>query len=191
MISDYAGLHDTAPVVAAAARLDASRDYSRLLTRRATILREENDYLSHAQSILKEHAPGGTIPDVRGAAADLRIASLRKRAEGTDKEDSISAKRIMNTLLAQTGFYLPQAMEERKDYVRAAYYLGIAAEILPTDAYRRYAAATGQAKAGNHRAALADLKRAVELGFKDFDRLDREEAWKDLRSDPAVKALRR
>jgi predicted esterase len=191
MASDYAGLRDTAPVVAAAARLDASRDYIHLLTRRATVLREENDYLSRAQSILKEHAPGGTIPDVRGAATELRIASLRKRAEGTDKEDSVAAKRIMNALLAQTGFYLPQAMEERKDYIRAAYFLGIAAEIMPADADRRFAAATGQARAGNRRAALADLKRAVELGFKDFARLEREEAWKELRTDPAVAALRK
>ena len=64
-------------------------------------------------------ASSRTAPE---AIRALRIDALKKRQDD-------SAKRILSTLLAQTGFYLPREMRERGDTAREAYFLEIAKAI--------------------------------------------------------------
>jgi len=70
---------------------------------------------------------------------DLRIKELNAR-----KDDS--AKRILNTLSAQLGFYLPREMMERKDYARAIFLLTIAKAMHPDSKYLDEQIAAANAK---------------------------------------------
>jgi predicted esterase len=81
-------------------------------------VREEERYLADAQKILSEKPPY----DVARTIKRLRVAELKARSDD-------SAKRMLATLVAQTGFYLPREMRERGDNARAEFFIAIAREI--------------------------------------------------------------
>ena len=125
MAADYAGLHDTSVVSARATLIAESKEYRQALAETERTLREESRSLANAQKTLAEAAPPY---DAQRAIRDLRIKELSAR-----KDDS--AKRILNTLAGQTGFYLPREMMNRKDYARAVFLLTIAKAIAPDSKY--------------------------------------------------------
>jgi predicted esterase len=108
---DYLGLHDitTLPSVNAKEYQNAQKKLDREL-------QEEAAAITNAQRIV---ATSKTSTD---AIRALHIDALKKRTDD-------SAKRILNTLAAQTGFYLPREMHERGDLAREAYFREIAAAI--------------------------------------------------------------
>ena len=121
MAADYAGMRDTSALSARATALAASPEYRRTFAETERILGEESKVLAGARKTLAAAAPPYDAPR---AIRDLRIKELAAR-----KDDS--AKRILNTLLAQTGFYLPREMMSRGDYARAIFLLTIAKAIAP------------------------------------------------------------
>lgn len=110
---DYAGLHDTA---ALAARMVDAKEYRNAQKKLDRELQEEAGTIANAQRIV------ATSKTAAEAIWALRIDALKKRTDD-------SAKRILSTLLAQTGFYLPREMHERGDLAREAYFREIAAAI--------------------------------------------------------------
>lgn len=125
MAADYAGIHDTSVVSARAAAISESNEYRQAVAETERVLREESAFLAGAQKTLAEAAPPY---DAQRAIRDLRIKELMAR-----KDDS--AKRLLNTLGGQTGFYLPRQMMNRKDYARAIFLLTIAKAIAPDSKY--------------------------------------------------------
>ena len=57
-------------------------------------------------------------------------------------------KRLLNTLSAQAGFYLPRDMMARKDYDRAIFFLTIAKAINPESKYLDDQIAAAKAELG-------------------------------------------
>lgn len=125
MAADYAGLHDTAAVTARAKLIAESKEYRQAFAETERTLREESRYLTDAQKTLAEAAPPY---DAQRAIRDLRIKELLARHDD-------SAKRILNTLGGQTGFYMPREMMNRKDYARAIFLLTVAKAIAPDSKY--------------------------------------------------------
>lgn len=113
--SDYEGLCDTS---ALASRVIDAKEYREAQKKLDRELEEERAAIANAQRIVATSQTSGE------AIHALRIDALKKR-------DDNSAKRIISTLLAQTGFYLPREMRERGDFARAAYFLEIAVAIKP------------------------------------------------------------
>jgi predicted esterase len=113
LAGDYAGLHDTS---ALASRMVDAKEYGNAQKKLDRELQEEAEAIANAQRIV---ATSKTSAD---AIRALHIDALKKRTDD-------SAKRILNTLLAQTGFYLPRAMHERGDLAREAYFREIAEAI--------------------------------------------------------------
>ena len=110
---DYDGLHDTS---ALASKMVDAKEYRAAQKKLERELQEEADALASAQRIV------ATSKTSAEAIRALHIDALKKRTDD-------SAKRILNTLLAQTGFYLPREMHERGDLAREAYFREIAEAI--------------------------------------------------------------
>ncbi|HEY2829294.1 MAG TPA: hypothetical protein VGJ88_04195 [Thermoanaerobaculia bacterium] len=110
---DYAGLHDTSALASRTVGAKESANAQKKLDRE---LQDEAEAIANAQRIV---ATSKTSAD---AVRALRIDALKKRTDD-------SAKRILNTLLAQTGFYLPRQMHERGELAREAYFREIAEAI--------------------------------------------------------------
>lgn len=124
MIADYAGIHDTSLVAARARFIDESKEYRDAFAARERTIEEEAQFLRNAQKTLAAKPPY----DAKRAVADLRIKELFMRGDD-------SSKRLLNTLSAQTGFYLPRVMESRGDYARAIFFLTIAKAMNPDSKY--------------------------------------------------------
>ena len=127
--------------------------------------------------------------DLAQALKDLRIQELKKQAESADPGESLSAKRLLNTLLGQTGFYLPRMFTEQGNHDRAIFVLSIAAEIAPDGPWVWYEIAAAHARKGSKKKALENLRKAVEKGWTDLPSLEAEPAFAALRQDKGYREL--
>ncbi len=194
MAADYAGLRDARDIAEAekeAAALAASPACQKVLRDREERDRRDKKILADGPGILARISAGNDPVTVGQIAAQLKIPEIKVRAASADPEESLSAKRIINTYLGQTRFYLPQMYRERKEYDRAVFVLSVGAELLPDDPWTwseiaRFHALKG--KAGNKK-ALEALHKAVDKGLadpmiltdgKDFAALSQEEEFRQI-----------
>jgi len=183
-LGDAAHPVDTAEPAARAAALGASEPVRAYVKERDAAAARDRQALRDAPRLLAS-AETDAVALQRTIGA-LRIPELLdKAARLGDTDEGLSAQRMLNTLGAQTAFYLPRQAIERKDYARAAFYLQIAAQIRPDDPSVRYSLAAAHARLGERRPALDELKRAVELGFPDARRLESDPAFESLRGETA------
>ena len=124
MVADYAGIHDTSLVSARLRFITESKEYRDAFAAREQTIENEIQFLRNAQKTLSAKPPY----DAKRAIADLHIKELFAKNDD-------SSKRLLNTLSAQTGFYLPREMESRGDYARAIFFLTIAKAINPDSKY--------------------------------------------------------
>jgi predicted esterase len=167
MVSDYAGLRDTAEAARQAAALAASPAYQQEVRERE--VRDERDrlLLARAPEILGRIGPGNDPVTVKAMAAELKIPELRARAESPDPEERQAADRVLNTYLVQATFYLPRDYIAKKQYDRALFLLTLAAEITPRDPALWVQIASVHARRGQagRERALESLRKAVSLGL--------------------------
>ncbi|HEY0511433.1 MAG TPA: hypothetical protein VGH73_05995 [Thermoanaerobaculia bacterium] len=189
---DFAGLRAAADVAGAArktAELAANPALQREEKERALRMKHDKELLEGAPAILAT-ANAGEPATVAQVVGMLKIHELRdKAAHAKDADERLSAQRVLNTLGVQTGFYLPQMYGERKQYDRAIFVLSIAAEVAPDDPFVWYNRAAAYARKGDRKRALADLRQAVDKGWKDRAALDGEEAFAPLRQEPEYQQL--
>jgi predicted esterase len=191
MAADYAGLRDVAEAEREAASLAASPACQKELREREERDRRDKKILADGPSILAQINPGNEPVTVAQIAAQLKIPELKARAASADVEESLAAKRILNTYLGQTRFYLPQMYRERKEYDRAIFVLSVGAEIVPDDPWVWVGIARFQALKGKagHKKALEALHKAADKGLadtkiltegKDFAALSQEEEFRQI-----------
>jgi predicted esterase len=185
MAVDYAGLRDVSEAEREAAALAASPACQKELREREARDRRDKEILAAAPGILARSTPGNEPVTVAQIAAALKIPELKKRAESTDAEESLAARRILNTYLGQTAFYQPQSLVAKKQYDRAIFMLSLAAEIRPEDPGLWVEMATLYARKGKagHKKALESLRTAVDRGLADAKALEGEPAFAELRKD--------
>jgi tetratricopeptide (TPR) repeat protein len=186
--ADFAGLRaaeDLAAATAKTAALAANPALQRDWKEREARLERDKEFLAQAPGILAAVNPLGEPRTVAQVVTALKIPELRGKARNAPEPDErLSAQRILNTLGVQTGYYLPQAFSEHKQYDRAVFVLSIAAEIDPESPNVRYSRAAAYARKGDRKRALADLLESVDKGWKDLAALQKEEAFAPLRQDP-------
>lgn len=179
MAEDYRGLvdgellNDVAVQVSQIAASDAFKKERRL--RQERNLRDKQ-YLTAAPKAM-------STADLSRALKDLRIRELKKEAESDDPGARLSARRLLNTLLGQTSFYLPRMFTEQGNHDRTVFVLSIAAEISPDSPGIWYEIAAAHARKGSKKKALENLRKAVEKGWADLPRLEGEAAFAGLRQD--------
>jgi predicted esterase len=203
LVEDFAGIGLPAEVDAvreAAARIAATPGFRREREEWVSRRKRDETYLEEARRTITQAlaaAPAGSsLGDATSAGkvlAELRIPTLRRLAAKTERtderEEHLSAKRRLASLLAQTGFYLPRSFLETRDFSRAALALSIAAGIAPDDPDVWYGLAVAQASGGGRKRALSSLEKAVKAGFNDARRMEAEEAFAPLRQEAGFRRL--
>lgn len=180
---DFAPLRDAAEASAKAAELKANPALQKEIKDREARIRQDKEFLAKAPQALANASSSAAI-------SALRIHDLQRKAKSAPTADErLSAQRLLNTLGVQTAFYLPQQSIEKKDWDRAVYFLNIAAEIDPTDAYVFYSRAAVYARKGDRKRAVADLRQAVDKGYKDLSGLEKDEAFNSVRQDEGYKEI--
>jgi predicted esterase len=193
MKTDYAGLRDVAEAERKAAEWSKSAALQRELAAREERMKRDTAYLTEAPRILGRvmNSESETPPTAARLAAELELAEWKKRAESADREESLAAKRVLNTILVQTGYYLPRMLTERKDHDNAILMLSVAAEILPeaAETWVELAAAWARKGKAGRKRALESLDKAVQLGWTDRARIDGEKAFDGLRQDEQFREI--
>jgi predicted esterase len=190
MAADYAGLRDVAEAQREAAALAASPACRKELREREERDHRDKALLARAPAILARANPVNEPVTVAQIAADLKIPELKVRAESADLEESLSAKRILNTYLGQTMFYQPQSFLEKKEYDRAVFMISVGAEIRPEDPDPWVEIAAIHARKGKagRKKALEALRTAADKGLADPAELERD-AFADLRQDEEFRRI--
>ncbi|HBL31170.1 MAG TPA: hypothetical protein DD490_30455, partial [Acidobacteria bacterium] len=188
LLSSYAGLHDTAEAERKTAELAASPAVQRDLAAREERNERDKAFLAEAPRIFRRAMSGGpdaVPPTASRIAAELRIADWKKRAASSDLEESLSAKRVLNTLSGQTGFYLPTDFIARQEWDNAILMLSVYAEIHPDrpDVWVSIAETSARKGKSGRKRALDALEKAVALGWTDRGAIEREPAFEGLRED--------
>ena len=100
----------------------------------------------------------------------------------------LSAERILANLRAQTGFYLPQQLLDKRELAKARMLYSVAGEIDPENPNVDYNLAAASARFGDASQACKDLDRAVAKGFHRYELLEKDSDFDPIRSTPAFRA---
>jgi predicted esterase len=186
MARDYDGLREIDDVARQARELAGSSGAKRQSRERDAEFRRTTRYMEDAMRTLAEAFPPGSgqaSRPVSAVSAELGLVRLRDQAADTTTENGRSARRLLANISTQVSFYLPQQAAANREYARAAFYTTLAADINPQAPHVWYQLAMFQARAGQRRAAIEALGRAVDLGFRDRTRAESEAAFGTLRGD--------
>lgn len=187
---EFAGLADVTAATTRAAELNGAKDVKAQRRQRRELRERDRQYIEDSQRTLAAADPESGPVNLPRLLADLRIPELRARAaKDPTSEQALAAQRLLNTLGAQTSFYLPQLYLERKNYRRAEMVYAVATELYPDRPNLWYHLAAMRSRNGARKKALEDLKHAVTLGFHDLEALERDEDFASLRDDPDFRAL--
>lgn len=191
MARDYDGLRDTASVTRAAPAIAASTVGKAQLERRRDETTRSNLWVEDAMIAIGEaFAEGAESPAVPAheLAQTLEIARLKKAASGKGP-DALEARRRLNQIEVQLGFYLPDDALRRLEFARADYYLTLAVQIDDASPVTWYMRAQTHAGLLAPKRALDALTRAVDAGFRDLTLLQADRAFRRLRADPGFVAV--
>ncbi|HXU31440.1 MAG TPA: tetratricopeptide repeat protein [Thermoanaerobaculia bacterium] len=191
LAEDFTGLADAADLGDTAARvklLGADKAVQAELAARVKRDKRDLETIERAHQALASVAPEDASGSLGLLLAKLRVKDLQKKAAGTDRAESLSAERLLAQVGVQTGFYLPRALIEKKDWARAALFLDVATTIEPKDAEAWYMLAQARAQGGNHKRAIEALAQVVSLGFADRAAIEGDPLLAPLRNDPGYRA---
>ncbi len=192
MVRDYSGLKETQVTRGGATRLADAPQTRADLERRKVNARVSIAWVEERLREVVGAFPRGAARPAMSAAnltAALTIARLRRESAGEVPDVALEAHRKLNQLGVQLGFYLPQEAMARREWARAAYYLSVSMAIDDQSPVAWYLKA--QADAHLHRPGdvVTSLRRAVEVGFRDFLLLESEPAFVKLRQEPDFAAV--
>lgn len=179
---DFRDRRDVSPAAESAHRLELSaalkrqqRDWDERRTR-------EKQALEKAWRILGSALRSGELPPrPTQLAEEIGVHGWKKKAAGQGAE-ALAARRILNSLGAQTAFYLPREEEWAGNFKGAALLLSVAETIRPDEPYITYHLAADLARSGDTGEALRALERSVGKGFRDLERLRRDSDFDSLRN---------
>jgi predicted esterase len=195
MARDFAGLRDTAAVALAATHIAASPAARADLKRRQNVTRQAREWVTRGlQTIAHAFPAGETVPAVslQDLARQLELERLKKAAAGAPREPretALEAQRRLNQLEVQLGFYMPHYAIERADLSRAGYYLSLAMQVDDRSPVSWYLMAQRYGRLNDMDEALAALRRAVAVGFRDLTLVQADPSFRRLRGTPGYQAL--
>jgi hypothetical protein len=190
-VEDFEGLADTKDADAARARLGALAAVRKELA--AEERREEKEARSFERlwKDLKEALASEPPPPLQAVVNQLRVGALRKEAGPERPEpDRLSARRVLEQLSVQTGFYLAREFASRHDFLRAELVTGIAEALKPDRAGTFwYDLACFRAVAGDRKGALGSLRTAVKKGFRQVELIETDPDLASLREERDYRAI--
>jgi predicted esterase len=168
-VRDLEGVADVSEGQAAVARLQGREEVAKERRRREKADRDEVAYhrvvLDSYGALLNLGAPAPLKAEL---LRRLDVDGLRARARKAETVyERQSAQRRLEQAFVQASFYVPRMLLARGESARAALAHAVAVEIRPGSPVLHYNLACAWALAGRKKEALAELRRAVELGYKD------------------------
>jgi predicted esterase len=150
--------------------------------------RYASEIFARVPSVLAEMREADRPPTTSYLLRHYRVADLKRRAAGEGAE-GLAARRLLASTYGQTSFYLMRDLMDKRDYALAAAVIGVAADIHPERSSVWYNLGAAHARAGDRRAALAALEKAISLGFRDREQLLADEDFASLRADKRFQGL--
>jgi hypothetical protein len=192
MVRDFNGLRDTAEARRTAEALASSPAAQDQLKARRAATKKYHWWAREAMEAIAaafpEGANGPALP-ASELATVLNLSDLKRTAAKGAPAAALEARRRLNQIEVQLGFYLPHEALAREELARAEYYLSLAVEIDDTSPVSWYLAAQTHAGLQMKRKALAALQRAVDAGFRDLALLEADAAFRKLRPTPEYAAI--
>lgn len=188
IVRDFAGIHDTAEAARKASELrNSARVREQLRAERDADDYEKRELANVIDRLSRALADNDSPP-----AAERRLGLARMQRDASQvSEHGFAARRVLEALFAQCGFYLPQKYLGTRDYNRAAIVLGIAASVQPDRANIQFDLARAQARSGRTEKALTALANAVRLGLRDVDAARADADLESLRTLPRFEEILR
>ena len=190
LAADFRGLRDVAEAESKFAALGASKEVKAALKDEAEQLSRQQQFVSELFDLAEKRR--GDFESKVQAAADFRyrVESLRAKAEAeADSGERRVARRTLNQVSAR--FY-ETAAELRRRRARPSEVvaaLEVASEVASRSPQLFYELAVAHAQNSDKRGALAALRKAFELGFKDAAAVEQEPALEPLRNDAEYRRL--
>jgi len=179
---DFQGLHDTSEAHNRAAALGGS---ARLKEQRRREQKadayEERTLAAHIKNLRALISVNEPMP-LAAMERQLDLPAIKRTASEAG-EAGLAAKRVLERLFIEMGFYLPQQYFAKHDYSRASTMLLIAASLKPESYAVQYDLARALARLGRTNAALDALERAIVLGFPDRAAAERDPDFQTLRGE--------
>ena len=188
MERDFRSLHDTREVETELARIDEDPAYRKVAADQARRDAEERDAVSRLvrrlQTILQPDPPA--LPRL---LSDLEIEKWKRLAASADQGVSLSAQRVLATLSFHASVTLTQELFARNAFSRAILALSVAAAIDPDNPRVWYDRACAEARAGQKKSALEDLRTAVARGFHDRAAMEADADLESLHGDAEFRSI--
>ncbi|MEA2462797.1 MAG: hypothetical protein QOJ98_544 [Acidobacteriota bacterium] len=187
-----AATYDSAEARASAARLEKDRDVIRDRKEEATWDEFERNFhknvLGNVRALFARFREDDLGQTQARLSRELRVPELQRRATRPGRE-GLTGRRLLNVIYGQTAFRLIHELLARGEYSLAAITVGVATEIHPERWGAWYNQAAAYARAGNAKAALTSLEKAVEVGFRNAAQLTADEDLASLRGTERFEAL--
>jgi predicted esterase len=187
--ADFAGLRDVSRARARADALARDREVRRALDRSARQARRDSAESARHDRIFADAERVRRFPSAETLSRELDIAALKVRAARTDDTiAALSARRLLQGVLAYAAFYGPRRYMEREQPERALALLAVAREIDGDGPQVCLAAARAHARMGHADEAFAALA-CVEKAHPGAALLERDPGLAPLRGDPRFAEL--
>ncbi|MBV9923613.1 MAG: hypothetical protein JOZ96_01130 [Acidobacteria bacterium] len=190
LAADFRGLRDVSEAEGKFAALGASKEVKAALKDEAEQLSRQQQLVSELFELVEKRR--GEFESRVQAASDFRyrVESLRAKAQAeADSGERRVARRTLNQVSAhfyETAGELRQRRARPAEVVAA---LEVASEIASKSPQLFYELAVAHAQNSDRKSALAALRKAFELGFKDAAAVEKEPALESLRGDAEYKRL--
>jgi predicted esterase len=155
-------------------------------------LEEKEERLQKAfLKTLDEFSVSTELPFAKKLRSDLNLSRFLNeiKEKGKASGEGRMLQRILEGIYAQTSFYLPQFLFERKNFASALVSLTIASEIHPEVPGIWYRMAIAHVQEGEKQKALDNLKIAIDRGLKNRKWIEEEKFFDPIRNDPAFQQL--
>jgi len=188
LVASYGGLAEIEPLAREADRIErgaAARQAEKDAKWAARFEEQGRRRIAEAVALLRADEALPQPSKLRGALGLDQLLALRA-AGGARGE---AAGRVLSSVAAQFGFYLMRDLFATGDFPRAVAALSLAVEASPGSPFAWYNLACAQARAGNRRAALDSLERALELGLPRAEQIESDGDLASLRDEPRFTEL--
>lgn len=190
LTADFHGLRDTTEAEGKLSALGASKEVRAALKNEAEQLSRQQRLVSELFDLAEKRrgeleVRTQAIADFRGLVEGLRV---KAKAESDSGERRV-ARRTLNQVTAHFYEAAANLRQQRARPSEVVAALEVAAEIAINSSQVFYELAVAHALNSDKKRALAALRKAFELGFKDATALEREPALEALRGDAEYKRL--
>lgn len=190
MSETFDGLRPVAELRARIEHLEADPRIPQIRAAEKRAFEFEERTLDRISTTLAGVGKAEMLPAVGKVVSDLQIAHLRAQADKGSFEGD-AAKRVLASLMGELAFYRYREVVAEKNLSMAILLLSVAEQVEPRSIGVKYNLACTYVRRGERKRALAALRRAVDSGFRNAERMQTDEALAPLRGEPEFQALLR